>query len=107
MLSSITFLTESYSVVRALLSVSNLDNSKSYCLSFNSEFLFLILTSISSLLEISLFYAFENARFFSEESLSRTPEEQSKTLLVRHLSSLIDYYVNDDFDGFYIVDKYC
>ena len=31
----------------------------------------------------------ENARFFSEESLSRTPEEQSKTLLVRHLSPLI------------------
>ncbi len=39
----------------------------------------------------------ENARFFSEESLSRTPEEQSKTLLVRHLSPLIDYYVNDAF----------
>ena len=39
----------------------------------------------------------ENARFFSEETLSRTPEEQSKTLLVRHLSPLIDYYVNDAF----------
>ena len=39
----------------------------------------------------------ENARFFSEESLSRTPEEQSKTLLVRHLSPLIDYFVNDAF----------
>ena len=39
----------------------------------------------------------ENVRFFSEESLSRTPEEQSKTLLVRHLSPLIDYYVNDAF----------
>ncbi len=39
----------------------------------------------------------ENARFFSEESLSRTPEEQSKTLLVRHLTPLIDYYVNDAF----------
>ena len=39
----------------------------------------------------------ENARFFSEESLSRTPEEQSKTLLVRHLSTLIDYFVNDAF----------
>lgn len=39
----------------------------------------------------------ENARFFSEESLSRTPEEQSKTLLVRHLSPFIDYFVNDAF----------
>lgn len=39
----------------------------------------------------------ENVRFFSEETLSRTPEEQSKTILVRHLSPLIDYYVNDAF----------
>ena len=39
----------------------------------------------------------ENARFFSEETFSRTPEEQSKTLLVRHLSPLIDYFVNDAF----------
>ena len=39
----------------------------------------------------------ENARFFSEETLSRTPEEQSKTILVRHLSPLIDYFVNDAF----------
>ena len=39
----------------------------------------------------------ENARFFSEETLSRTPEEQSKTLFVRHLSPLIDYLVNDAF----------
>lgn len=39
----------------------------------------------------------ENVRFFSEETLSRSPEEQSKTLLVRHLSPLIDYYVNDAF----------
>ena len=39
----------------------------------------------------------ENVRFFSEESLSRSPEELSKTLLVRHLSPLIDYYVNDAF----------
>ena len=39
----------------------------------------------------------ENVRFFSEETLSRTPEEQSKTLLVRNLSPLIDYYVNDAF----------
>lgn len=39
----------------------------------------------------------ENVRFFSEESLSRTPEEQSKTILVRHLSPYIDYFVNDAF----------
>lgn len=39
----------------------------------------------------------ENVRFFSEETLSRSPEEQSKTLLVRHLTPLIDYYVNDAF----------
>ena len=39
----------------------------------------------------------ENARFFSEESLSRTPEERSNTLLVRHLSPLIDCFVNDAF----------
>ena len=39
----------------------------------------------------------ENARFFSEESLSRTPEEQAETLLVRHLSPLIDYFINDAF----------
>ena len=39
----------------------------------------------------------ENARFFSEETLSRTPEEQSNTLLVKHLSPLVDYFVNDAF----------
>ena len=39
----------------------------------------------------------ENARFFSEESLKRSPEEQSKTLLVKNLSPLIDYFVNDAF----------
>lgn len=39
----------------------------------------------------------ENARFFSEETLSRTPLEQSKTILVRELSPLIDYYINDAF----------
>jgi phosphoglycerate kinase len=39
----------------------------------------------------------ENVRFFSEETLSRSPLEQSKTVLVRHLSPLIDYYVNDAF----------
>ena len=39
----------------------------------------------------------ENVRFFSEETLSRTPLEQSKTHLVSQLSPLIDYYVNDAF----------
>ncbi len=39
----------------------------------------------------------ENVRFFSEETLSRSPLEQSKTILIRHLSPLIDYYVNDAF----------
>jgi len=39
----------------------------------------------------------ENARFFSEETLSRTPLEQSKTHLVTQLSPLIDYFVNDAF----------
>ena len=39
----------------------------------------------------------ENVRFFSEESLSRSPEEQANTLLVKELSPLIDYFVNDAF----------
>jgi phosphoglycerate kinase len=39
----------------------------------------------------------ENVRFFSEETLSRSPLEQSKTVLVRQLTPLIDYYVNDAF----------
>ena len=39
----------------------------------------------------------ENARFFSEETLSRSPLEQSETLLVKNLSPLIDYFVNDAF----------
>ena len=39
----------------------------------------------------------ENARFYSEETLSRTTLEQSKTHLVTQLSPLIDYFVNDAF----------
>jgi len=39
----------------------------------------------------------ENVRFFSEELLNRTVEEQSKTLIVRNLSPLIDIFVNDAF----------
>ena len=59
-----------------------------------SDILNLRVKYADSLFEILLL---ENARFFSEESLSRTPEEQSKTLLVRQLSPLIDYFVNDAF----------
>jgi phosphoglycerate kinase len=39
----------------------------------------------------------ENVRFFSEETLSRSPLEQSKTHLVSQLTPLSDYYVNDAF----------
>src|SRR5262249_35291670 len=39
----------------------------------------------------------ENVRFFSEESLSRPAEQQSKTVLVRELAPLLDYFVNDAF----------
>ena len=39
----------------------------------------------------------ENVRFFSEESLSQSPEKQSKTLLIRKLAPLFDLFVNDAF----------
>lgn len=39
----------------------------------------------------------ENVRFFSEESLNRSPEEQSKTLLVSTLTPYIDIFINDAF----------
>lgn len=39
----------------------------------------------------------ENIRFFSEESLSRPPKEQSESILVEELTPLIDYFVNDAF----------
>ncbi|MDR1819505.1 MAG: phosphoglycerate kinase [Methanobrevibacter sp.] len=39
----------------------------------------------------------ENVRFFSEESLSRSPEEQSKTLFVSTLTPYIDIFINDAF----------
>ncbi|KZX15210.1 phosphoglycerate kinase [Methanobrevibacter cuticularis] len=39
----------------------------------------------------------ENVRFFSEESLSRTPKEQSKSILVKKLSPFIDFFINDAF----------
>ncbi|MDR2967799.1 MAG: phosphoglycerate kinase [Methanobacteriaceae archaeon] len=39
----------------------------------------------------------ENVRFFSEESISKSPEEQSKILLIQKLAPLFDLYVNDAF----------
>lgn len=39
----------------------------------------------------------ENARFFSEETLSRSPLEQSKTIFVKSLTPFIDLFVNDAF----------
>ena len=39
----------------------------------------------------------ENVRFFSEETLSRSPLEQSKTILVQELTPLIDIFINDAF----------
>lgn len=39
----------------------------------------------------------ENVRFYSEEVLKRAPEEQAETHLVRKLTPLIDYFINDAF----------
>lgn len=39
----------------------------------------------------------ENVRFFAEETISKSPEEQSKTILIKQLSPVIDYFVNDAF----------
>lgn len=39
----------------------------------------------------------ENVRFYSEEILNRDVDEQAKTHLVRNLSPLIDFYINDAF----------
>lgn len=39
----------------------------------------------------------ENVRFFSEESISKTPKEQSQTLIPQNLAPLIDIFVNDAF----------
>jgi phosphoglycerate kinase len=39
----------------------------------------------------------ENVRFYSEEILKREPELQAKTHLVRYLTPLMDYYINDAF----------
>jgi phosphoglycerate kinase len=39
----------------------------------------------------------ENVRFFSEESLNRSPEKQSKSVLVNILSPHVDIFINDAF----------
>lgn len=39
----------------------------------------------------------ENTRFYSEESLERTPEEHKKTHMVRRLSTVCDVFMNDAF----------
>ncbi|HEY9205577.1 MAG TPA: phosphoglycerate kinase [Candidatus Methanoperedens sp.] len=39
----------------------------------------------------------ENTRFYSEESLERTPQEHAKTHMVRRLSTVCDIYMNDAF----------
>lgn len=39
----------------------------------------------------------ENTRFYSEENISRSPEEHAKSHMVRKLSPLFDIFVNDAF----------
>lgn len=39
----------------------------------------------------------ENVRFYSEEILKRDPELQAETHLVKKLTPLVDYYINDAF----------
>jgi len=39
----------------------------------------------------------ENVRFFSEEMLLRTPEQHAGSIMVRRLSPLADFYINDAF----------
>ncbi|MBZ9570028.1 phosphoglycerate kinase [Methanobrevibacter sp. TMH8] len=39
----------------------------------------------------------ENVRFFSEESIKKSADEQSKSLLPRNLAPLVDIFVNDAF----------
>ncbi len=39
----------------------------------------------------------ENTRFYSEESLERTPKEHTKTHMVRRLSKVCDIFMNDAF----------
>ncbi len=39
----------------------------------------------------------ENTRFYSEENINRPPEEHAKSHMVRELSPLFDFFVNDAF----------
>lgn len=39
----------------------------------------------------------ENVRFYAEEGLKGSPEEMSKTILVKKLAEMVDIYVNDAF----------
>lgn len=39
----------------------------------------------------------ENVRFYSEEILKRDPKEQAKTHMVRKLTPVVDYFINDAF----------
>ena len=39
----------------------------------------------------------ENTRFYSEESLERTPEEHAKTHMIKRLSEVCDIFMNDAF----------
>ena len=39
----------------------------------------------------------ENARFFAEETMKRSPEEHSNSILVKNLSPHIKYFINDAF----------
>ena len=39
----------------------------------------------------------ENVRFYSEEQLKRSPEEEANSVLVKKLSPLIDIFINDAF----------
>ncbi|OPY25883.1 MAG: Phosphoglycerate kinase [Methanocella sp. PtaU1.Bin125] len=39
----------------------------------------------------------ENVRFYSEEQLEKTPEEQAKTIMVKKLAPLFDVFLNDAF----------
>ena len=39
----------------------------------------------------------ENIRFFAEESLNGTPKEHSNSILVKELTKVVDYYINDAF----------
>jgi len=41
----------------------------------------------------------ENVRFYAEETLKRTPEEHSNSLIVQRLAPLFDFYVNDAFSA--------